>query len=73
MYLKVLDGGSSAKLFRKSHSLGKLTVTDVCGEDIDCGDYWLSSLEPLLRETDAAIPSYREAIILTGRKDLGGI
>jgi sugar/nucleoside kinase (ribokinase family) len=73
MHLQGMDAGGTAKLFTKAHKLGKLTVTDFGGEDEDRGDYWLKFLEPVLRETDAALPSYREAVTLTGRKDLAGI
>jgi sugar/nucleoside kinase (ribokinase family) len=73
MHLKGMDEGGTAKLFKKAHELGKLTVSDFCGEDEDRGDYWLKHLEPMLRETDVALPSYREAVTLTGQKDLSGI
>jgi sugar/nucleoside kinase (ribokinase family) len=68
-----MDNGGTAKLFKKAHELGKLTASDFCGEDEDRGDYWLKYLEPMLRETDLALPSYREAVTLTGQKDLSGI
>jgi sugar/nucleoside kinase (ribokinase family) len=73
MHLKGMDGGGTAKLFKKAHDLGKITVTDFDGEDEDRGDYWLRYLEPVLRETDIALPSYREAVTLTGQKDLSAI
>ncbi|MDR0472714.1 MAG: carbohydrate kinase family protein [Treponema sp.] len=68
--LKGLDYGGSAELFKKAHSLGKITATDFGGDDSDRGDYWLKTLEPLLRETDIALPSYREAAAITGKKEL---
>jgi sugar/nucleoside kinase (ribokinase family) len=68
-----LDFGGSAELFRKAHSLGKFTATDFGGEDEMRDDYWLKSLEPLLRETDIALPSLREAIVLTGKNELPAI
>jgi sugar/nucleoside kinase (ribokinase family) len=73
MHLKSMDAGGTAKLFKKARELGKLTVTDFGGEDEDRGDYWLKYLEPALRETDIALPSYREAAALTGQKELSGI
>jgi sugar/nucleoside kinase (ribokinase family) len=73
MHLKSMDEGGTAKLFKKAHELGKLTAADFGGEDEDRGDYWLKKLEPMLRETDIALPSYREAVTLTGQKDLPGI
>jgi sugar/nucleoside kinase (ribokinase family) len=73
MHLKSMDEGGTAKLFKKAHELGKLTVSDFGGEDQGRGDYWLKLLEPVLRETDVALPSYREAVTLTGRKDIPGI
>jgi len=73
MHLKQLDNGGSAELFKKAHSLGKITATDFNGEDEDRGDYWLKTLGPMLRETDIALPSLREARVLTGKKDLNEI
>jgi sugar/nucleoside kinase (ribokinase family) len=73
MHLKGLDKGGSAELFRKAHTLGKITATDFDGEDENRGDYWLKTLESLLRETDIALPSYREAVTLTGKKNIRDI
>ena len=70
MHLKKLDDGGSAELFKIAHSLGKITATDFNGDDKDRGDYWLNHLEPMLRETDIALPSIREAKVLTGKKEL---
>jgi sugar/nucleoside kinase (ribokinase family) len=73
MHLRGMDEGGTAKLFKKARELGKITVSDFGGEDEDRGDYWLRHLEPVLRETDVALPSYREAVTLTGEKDLSRI
>jgi ribokinase len=73
MNLRGMDQGGTAELFKKAHALGKTTVADFGGDDEDRGNYWIKLLEPMLRETDVAIPSYREAVLLTGKKELGGI
>jgi ribokinase len=73
MILKGMDKGGTAALFKKAHALGKITVADFGGDDNDMGDYWIKLLEPMLRETDVAMPSYREAVLLTGKKELGDI
>jgi sugar/nucleoside kinase (ribokinase family) len=73
MHLKNLDNGGSAELFKTAHSLGKLTATDFNNKDEDRGDYWLDSLGPMLRETDIALPSLREAKVLTGREEVSDI
>jgi sugar/nucleoside kinase (ribokinase family) len=73
MHLKKFDNGGSAELFKIAHSLGKFTATDFNGEDEDRSDYWLNYLGPMLRETDIALPSLREAKVLTGKKELDDI
>jgi sugar/nucleoside kinase (ribokinase family) len=73
MNLKGMDNGGTAELFQKAHSLGKMTATDFGGKDEDRGDYWIKLLDPVLRGTDILMPSYREAVILTGKKDIPAI
>jgi len=70
MSMAEMDQIGSAELFKTAHSLGKLTATDFNGTDQERGDYWLKLLGPMLKETDIALPSLREAIELTGKKDL---
>jgi sugar/nucleoside kinase (ribokinase family) len=73
MCMDGMDKGGSAALFKKAHELGKLTLTDFG----DGGQYSsaeiLKLLEPMLREADIILPSYLEAVKLTGEKDLGRI
>jgi sugar/nucleoside kinase (ribokinase family) len=71
MHMKRMDNGGAAALFRKAHSLGKITAADFGAGD-GCDD-WLSMLAPMLEETDVALPSYREAKKLTGRESLDDI
>jgi sugar/nucleoside kinase (ribokinase family) len=73
MSLRKMDEGGTAALFKKSHSLGKITAADVCGIRANEGGYWRKALAPMLMETDIFLPSYQEAVDLTGRDDLAGI
>ncbi|MDR3147833.1 MAG: carbohydrate kinase family protein [Treponema sp.] len=70
MYLRAMDQGGSAALFRRAHELGKLTMSDFG----DPGDYqdgeMLDLLTPMLRETDIILPSYQEAVKISGETEL---
>ena len=70
MSLKGMDSGGTAELFRKAKSLGKITVTDFGGKAEIRGDYWLKLLDPVLRNCDILMPSLREAVALTNRREL---
>jgi sugar/nucleoside kinase (ribokinase family) len=73
MGLRGMDGGGTAALFKKAHALGKITAADFKWNDQYDSDYWLKLLDPMLRETDVLLPSYREAVTLTGKKNLPAI
>ncbi|MDR1324893.1 MAG: carbohydrate kinase family protein [Treponema sp.] len=66
MYMRGMDEGGSAALFKRAHQAGKLTAADFGGGEAHGSVYWLHRLEPML-------PSYREAKTLTGKTELSGI
>jgi sugar/nucleoside kinase (ribokinase family) len=65
-----MDHGGSAALFKRAHEAGKLTLTDFGGGDQYSSAEVLKLLEPMLREADIILPSYLEAVKLTGEKEL---
>jgi sugar/nucleoside kinase (ribokinase family) len=73
MSLKKMDEGGTAMLFKKARSLGKLTAADVSCSKSNQSAYMRELLGPMLRETDIFLPSYQEAVDLTGREELAGI
>ncbi|MDR3248808.1 MAG: carbohydrate kinase family protein [Treponema sp.] len=70
MCMHGMDHGGSAALFRKAHEAGKLTLTDFGGGDQYASAEILKLLDPMLREADIILPSYLEAVRLTGEKEL---
>ena len=70
MCMNGMDSGGTAELFRKAKSLGKITITDFGGNGEARGDYWLKYLDQVLRNCDYLMPSYIEAVALTGKKEL---
>jgi sugar/nucleoside kinase (ribokinase family) len=71
MCMEAMDRGGTALLFKRAHELGKITAVDTAGVDFSRGsDYWLKLLDPMLKETDIFVPSYDEAVLLTGQKEL---
>jgi sugar/nucleoside kinase (ribokinase family) len=73
MYMRGMDEGGSAALFKRAHRAGKLTAADFGGGEAHDSVYWLHQLEPMLCETDILLPSYHEAKLLTGKTELSGI
>jgi sugar/nucleoside kinase (ribokinase family) len=73
MYMRGMDEGGSAALFKRAHRAGKLTAADFGGGDAHDSVYWLRQLEPMLCETDILLPSYHEAKMLTGKTELSDI
>jgi sugar/nucleoside kinase (ribokinase family) len=65
-----MDHGGSAALFRRAHELGKLTLSDFSGGAEYSSDELLKLLDPMLREADIILPSYLEAVKLTGEREL---
>ena len=73
MCLNRMDSGGTAELFKKAKNLGRTTITDF-GSNIEMkGDYWLSFFKPMLLNCDILMPSFNEAMVLTGKKELPDI
>jgi sugar/nucleoside kinase (ribokinase family) len=70
MCMHGMDHGGSAALFKRAHEAGKITLTDFSGGEQYGGAEILRLLEPMLREADIILPSYLEAVKLTGEKEL---
>ena len=70
MCLEGMDGGGTAELFKKARSLGKITITDFGSNGEIRGDYWLKLLDGVLRNCDYLMPSYIDAVALTGKREL---
>jgi ribokinase len=73
MSLQKMDEGGTARLFQKAKALGKTTAADFGGNGVMAGDYWLELLDPVLRNCDILMPSYREAAVLTGQTEIARI
>jgi sugar/nucleoside kinase (ribokinase family) len=73
MYLRAMDRGGSAALFKRARELGKLTLSDFGGAPGRSSADILKLLGPMLRETDIILPSYQEAVQMTGETELPGI
>ena len=70
MCLNGMDNGGTAELFKKAKGLGKTTITDFGSNGEIRGDYWLKLLDPVLRNCDFLMPSFIEAVALTGKREL---
>jgi sugar/nucleoside kinase (ribokinase family) len=68
--MRTMDRGGSAALFNRAHELGKRTMCDFSGGEQYTGGEALELLEPMLREADCILPSYLEAVKLTGEREL---
>ena len=66
MQLPALDGKGLARLFERAKGMKKLTSFD-CSFDKD--GLWLAKIEQALRFTDIFIPSYDEAVAVTGQTE----
>ena len=60
------DGGPAGSVMRRAKELGLTTCLDTAW---DASGQWLTLVEPSLRHTDIALPSYEEARMITGRDD----
>jgi sugar/nucleoside kinase (ribokinase family) len=70
MGLYGMDHGGAAALFKRAHELGKLTLSDFVGGAEYSSAGILTLLEPMLRETDIILPSFLEAVKLSGETEL---
>ena len=71
---KNMDTGGAAALFKRARRLGKMTVADATlNDDSKGGNYWRNQLGSMLNETDFFLPSYEEAVLLTGELELSNI
>jgi len=66
MALKSLDGDGLARLFERAKGMGKITAFD-CTYDKD--GLWLQKIKKALQFADIFIPSYEEAVAITGKVD----
>jgi sugar/nucleoside kinase (ribokinase family) len=72
--MEAMDAGGAATLFHKAHELGKVTLADTCnalGEHPSA--FFQELLSPMLHETDIFAPSYDEAVLITGARELSAI
>ncbi|NLC68008.1 MAG: carbohydrate kinase family protein [Clostridiaceae bacterium] len=66
MLMPSFDGGPCARVLKKSKELGKFTALDTAW---DSRGRWMKVLEPCMKYTDLFMPSYEEAVQLSGRED----
>jgi len=66
MELPALDGDGLARLFERAKGMGRLTSFD-CSFDKE--GVWLAKIEKALHFTDIFIPSYDEAVAITGQTE----
>lgn len=66
MALPALEGPTLRNLLRRAHNLGVVTAMDATQAPDDC---WLERIDCALPYVDIFIPSYDEAIHLTGHSD----
>ncbi len=64
------DGEECAKFLKKSQALGKVTALDTAW---DATGKWMTTLEPCLSYLDYFMPSYEEAVQLSGMTELEDI
>lgn len=65
--LPQLDDGGVVPVFEMAHELGCLTAMDTTWNRT--GD-WLERIRPALSHTDLFLPSYQEAVQITGERDV---
>jgi len=66
LILPGLDGQSMAELLREVKAMGLTTSLDTVW---DATGSWMQKLEPCLSHTDIFLPSYGEAVALSGEKE----
>lgn len=67
-----MDYGGTAMLFKKAHEQGALTAMDAAVNPLKT-EGCIALLEDALYETDLFMPSYEEAVLLTGKKNIDEI
>lgn len=67
--MRQMDQGGILKLFKRAHDFGKWTAMDAAlADDTAEREVLLEQLAPALRETDLFLPSYKEAVRLSGKE-----
>lgn len=70
LLLNGFEPQAEADFLREMQSKGKFTCMDTC---YDTEEIWLPKIRPALPYLDLFMPSYNEAVKLTGRQDLNDI
>lgn len=70
MLITAFDGAPCGKMFQKAREMGKFTVMDTAW---DFDDRWMPKIQDALPGLDLFMPSYDEAVKLTGQKELDRI
>lgn len=65
-----LDGAPAVEILKRAKKFGLITTLDVSW---DSKNRWLKLLDPCLRYVDFFLPSYEEAVKLSGKKELSSI
>lgn len=65
-----LDGAPTVEILKRAKKFGLITTLDVCW---DSENRWMKLLEPCLKYVDFFLPSYEEAVKLSGKKELPSI
>lgn len=66
MLMPAFDGEAAARVLKRSKEMGKYTVLDTAW---DSKGRWMDLLRPCMQYIDLFIPSYEEAVCLSGKKD----
>jgi sugar/nucleoside kinase (ribokinase family) len=66
MLMPAFDGEPCARVLKKAQEMGKTTVLDTAW---DSKGRWMKVLEPCMKYIDLFIPSYEEAVQLSGKED----
>lgn len=70
LLLPKFDGEECAILLQKAKEMGKITVLDTAW---DSTGKWMKTLGPCMEYIDYFLPSYEEAVMLSGEKDVEAI
>jgi sugar/nucleoside kinase (ribokinase family) len=70
MLMPAFDGEPCARVLKKAREMGKYTVLDTAW---DSKGRWMKVLEPCMKYIDLFIPSYDEAVMLSGKEEPGEI